>query len=60
MSNKQKEIQETLDSIDSRLMEDRGTTELREKRVTVLKELTNLDHIAQLDLAQKAKIQWGY
>lgn len=40
-----------------RLMEDGGSADLREKRVTMLNDILDFDHISQLDLAQKAKIQ---
>lgn len=33
------------------LMDDEGMVALREQRVTVLKEITNLDHLTQVDLA---------
>nr|KAJ0185547.1 hypothetical protein LSAT_V11C900460230 [Lactuca sativa] len=51
LGSKLMELQQVLESIDASLMGDR--------RVTITKDITNLDHITNLDLAQKAKIQWG-
>ena len=52
-------LQDVLESIDNRLMEDEGSAYLREQRVSLLKEMSDLDHLDQLDLVQKAKIQSG-
>lgn len=54
---KKKNLQDLIESIDSRLMDGEGSSTTREQRVSLLKEVSELDHLAQLDLAQKAKIQ---
>lgn len=41
------------------LMEDACTTTLHDQLVTILKELIDLDLLRQVELSQKAKIQWG-
>ncbi|KAL7597062.1 uncharacterized protein LOC111904184 [Lactuca sativa] len=56
---KRKNMQDLLETIDSSIMEDEGYAILREQRVSLLKEMSDLDHLLQVDLAQKAKIQWG-
>ncbi|XP_023769286.1 uncharacterized protein LOC111917882 [Lactuca sativa] len=59
-ASKRKNLQDLVEPIDVRLMEDEGSATLREQRVSLLKEISDLDHLAQVDLAQKAKIQWGH
>ncbi|KAL7616301.1 hypothetical protein Lser_V15G00712 [Lactuca serriola] len=58
-ASKRKNLQDLVESIDIRLMEYEGSANLREQRVSLLKEISDIDHLAQVDLAQKAKIQWG-
>ncbi|XP_023771251.1 uncharacterized protein LOC111919929 [Lactuca sativa] len=55
--SKRKNLQDLLDSIDTTLMDDEGSANLREQRVSLTKELSDLDHLVQADLAHKAKIQ---
>lgn len=40
-------------------MVDDGSPTLCEQHIIVPKELTDLNHMSRVDLAQKAKIQWG-
>nr|KAJ0208379.1 hypothetical protein LSAT_V11C500277190 [Lactuca sativa] len=44
LSNKKKNVQEILEFIDRRLMIDDGSPDLREQRVSLLKEMSDLDH----------------
>ena len=52
VATKKKNIQDSIESIDSRLMSDDGSATLREQRVSLLKELVDLDHSSQLDIFQ--------
>lgn len=45
MGTKHRELQQPLDSIDMRLTEERGTVDLHEQCVTMITEITKLDHI---------------
>lgn len=47
-------------SIDVHLMDDGGLDTLYEKKNLIQKELTNLNHLSQVDLTQEAKIQWVF
>ena len=60
VGSKRKNLQDLLESTNIRRMEDEGSANLREQRVSLLKELSDLDHLVQVDLAQKAKTQWGH
>ncbi|XP_042753286.1 uncharacterized protein LOC122195450 [Lactuca sativa] len=57
--SKRKMLQDSLESIDARIIEGDGSASLRELRVMTLKELNELDHLSNVDLAQKAKVKWG-
>ena len=59
MIGKRKILQDKIESIDASLMLDDGSVDLREQRVLTVKELTDLDHISRVELAQKEKVQWG-
>lgn len=57
--SKRKTFQENVELIDASLMHDGGSADLREQRVSTIKELTNLDHLSRAGLAQKVKVQWA-
>lgn len=48
-----------IESRDVRLMEDDGSSTLREQQVTLLKDLEDLDHKYHLMMLQKARIHWS-
>ena len=52
-------LKEEIESIDAYLMLNDRTAELHQHRVSVIKELSDLDRILRVDLAQKAKVQWS-
>lgn len=52
-------LKEEIESIDAYLMINDGTAELHQHRVSVLKELSNLDRFSRVDLAQMEKVQWS-
>lgn len=55
MDSKIKLLLDKIESIDAILMGGDGSANLREQRVFILKELTDLDHLSRLNLNQKAK-----
>ena len=52
-------MQQRIDVLDAQLMEDGGTAEIRQSRITASQEMREMDHIAHMDLAQKEKVRWG-
>lgn len=56
LGSKRKDLQEILESINDRLMGNDGSAVLREQRVSIQKKINELDHISNIDRAQKAKI----
>lgn len=59
MLGKRSEIQEKIESLDQRLMEIDGLDLLREERITLVKELSDIQYLTQIHLMQNTKIQWG-
>lgn len=51
LSNKRKELQVKIKALDTSLMNDVGSNILREQPVTLLKDLANLHHLSQTELA---------
>ena len=56
---KKKALRIEVDGLDADLMGGEGSVELRQRRITVVKELREIDHLEHVDLAQKAKVRWG-
>lgn len=55
---KKKNLQDMIESIDGRLMGEDVSDSLREQEVFLLKEMSDIDPITQLELDQKVKLQW--
>ncbi|XP_023754992.1 uncharacterized protein LOC111903450 [Lactuca sativa] len=49
--SKRKTLQDEVEEIDASLMLDGGSADLREQRVSAIKELTDLDHLSGVELA---------
>ena len=53
LSNKRKELQVNIEALDVSLMNEVGSASQREQRVTLLKEMVEMDHFSQIEVAQK-------
>ncbi|KAL7607317.1 hypothetical protein Lser_V15G19901 [Lactuca serriola] len=54
--SKRKILQDKVEEIDASLMFDGGSANLHEQRVSATKQLTYLDHLSRVELAQKVKV----
>lgn len=47
------------DMLDVCLMDDNGDSAVREHRLTLVKDMSELHHLSRVELAKKAKVQWS-